>query len=210
MPCLKHVEVPEPGIKPTPQQWPEPLQWQCHILNPLSHQGTPWFLFCFVLFTAAPAAYWSSRGRGHQILSASPSYTATCRSLAHWARSWIEPTSSERQCWVLNPLSHNGNFPLIYSYRSLGIWRKITHDYFTAREVSSGETGYRQAGSWDKQYLRMGQSPLWRVSSYYPLGPCRLELATNSELFEAKLGSYLENNVNADFIVSSFHMSWLQ
>ena len=24
-----------------PHQWPEPLQWKCWILNPLSHQGTP-------------------------------------------------------------------------------------------------------------------------------------------------------------------------
>ena len=26
-PCPQHVEVPQPGIKPTPQQQPEPLQW---------------------------------------------------------------------------------------------------------------------------------------------------------------------------------------
>ena len=41
-----HVEVPEPGIKPAPQQW------QCQIiLNPLSHQGTPiFFLFMEVFF----------------------------------------------------------------------------------------------------------------------------------------------------------------
>ena len=32
---------PEPGIKPRPQQQPEPQQWQHHLLNPLSHQGTP-------------------------------------------------------------------------------------------------------------------------------------------------------------------------
>ena len=29
----KHVEFPGPGIEPTPQQWPEPLQWQYWILN---------------------------------------------------------------------------------------------------------------------------------------------------------------------------------
>ena len=27
-----HAEVPGPGIKPMPQQWLEPLQWQCQIL----------------------------------------------------------------------------------------------------------------------------------------------------------------------------------
>ena len=30
-------------------------------------------------------------------------------SLTHWARPGIEPESSQRQCHVLNPLSHNGN-----------------------------------------------------------------------------------------------------
>ena len=39
--CPWHVEVPGPGIKPAPELWPEPLQWQCWILNPLSHKGTP-------------------------------------------------------------------------------------------------------------------------------------------------------------------------
>ena len=44
-PCLWHVKVPWPGVKPVPQQWPEPLPWQCQILNLVSHQGTPrmWF-----------------------------------------------------------------------------------------------------------------------------------------------------------------------
>ena len=30
-----------PGTELVPQQWPKPRQWQCQILNPLSHQGTP-------------------------------------------------------------------------------------------------------------------------------------------------------------------------
>ena len=38
---LWHVEVPEPGIEPVPQQRPEPLQQQCWILNPLHHKGNP-------------------------------------------------------------------------------------------------------------------------------------------------------------------------
>ena len=28
------------GLKPMPQQWPKPLQWQRQILNPLHHEGT--------------------------------------------------------------------------------------------------------------------------------------------------------------------------
>ena len=37
-----YMEVPGSGIKPIPQWQPEPQQWQCRILNPLSHWGTPW------------------------------------------------------------------------------------------------------------------------------------------------------------------------
>ena len=40
---LWHLEVPGPGIKPVPQQEPGPQQWQCQILNILSHQRTPNF-----------------------------------------------------------------------------------------------------------------------------------------------------------------------
>ena len=40
-PLLWRAEVPRPGIKPTPQQQLELLQWQCQILNPLCHKGTP-------------------------------------------------------------------------------------------------------------------------------------------------------------------------
>ena len=37
-PCLCHVEVPRPAMEPEPQQG------QHQILNPLSHQGTPWLV----------------------------------------------------------------------------------------------------------------------------------------------------------------------
>ena len=37
-----------------------------------------------------------------------PAYGNT-RSLTHWARPEIKPTSSFRLCQVLNPLNHNGN-----------------------------------------------------------------------------------------------------
>ena len=39
-PCM--CQFPGQGIKPMPQQWPKPLQWQCQmILNPLCHKRTP-------------------------------------------------------------------------------------------------------------------------------------------------------------------------
>ena len=37
----QHVEIPGPRIKSVPQQWSEPLQWQCQVLNLLCHKGTP-------------------------------------------------------------------------------------------------------------------------------------------------------------------------
>ena len=44
-PCSQHVQVPGPGIKPVPQQWPEPQQSQHLILNLLCHKGTHSFPF---------------------------------------------------------------------------------------------------------------------------------------------------------------------
>ena len=41
--CLQHVEVSKPGNQNMPQQQPRPLQWQCWILNPLHHKGSPDF-----------------------------------------------------------------------------------------------------------------------------------------------------------------------
>ena len=42
----QQAEVLGPGIKPLPQQWPKPQQWQCQILNLMSYQRTlgraPW------------------------------------------------------------------------------------------------------------------------------------------------------------------------
>ena len=46
-PYLQHVEVPELGSEPTPQQWPKPLQWQCWILNLLHQQRIPCLSFWF-------------------------------------------------------------------------------------------------------------------------------------------------------------------
>ena len=37
-------------------------------------------------------------------------------SLTHWARPGVEPTFSWTLCWVLNPLSHNGDLSFDYSH----------------------------------------------------------------------------------------------
>ena len=38
---LWHVDAPRPGIKPAPEQQPEPMQWQHQILYPLCRKRTP-------------------------------------------------------------------------------------------------------------------------------------------------------------------------
>ena len=83
--------------------------------------------FFFFFFTATPAAYGSSQARvwigaaaarlqqshsQHQIQATSATYMAACdnaRSLTHYERPGIEPTSLQRQRPVLNPMSHNRN-----------------------------------------------------------------------------------------------------
>ena len=73
-PHSRQLNIPWPGVKPTPQQWPDSQQWQPKILNPLSHQGTPifnyfffflfFFFFFFLLFRAASVAHGRSQARG--------------------------------------------------------------------------------------------------------------------------------------------------
>ena len=88
------------------------------VLNPLSQQGMP-----ASLSMATSVAYGSclSRDRIGAATAAAayaalePScictYAAACSSagsLTHWMRPGIKPASSQRECWVLNMLSHNG------------------------------------------------------------------------------------------------------
>ena len=54
----------------------------------------------------------TSQSRQNRIQATSVTYIAAygnAGSLTHWTRPGIEPTSSQRQHWVLNLLSHNGN-----------------------------------------------------------------------------------------------------
>ena len=85
------------------------------------------FIFIF-LPMAEPAAYESSQARvwiwaaattyATATATLNPSISVTYNAaysnagfLTQWARPRIDPASSQRQPWVLNPLSHNGNSP---------------------------------------------------------------------------------------------------
>ena len=113
-----HEKVLGPSFKPMPQLWPEPLQWQCQILNPLSHMGTSLEICLFFIFRVSPSALevpglglnWSCSRRpmpGPQPLgigAMSVTYTTVhgnTRSLTHWARPGIEPPTS----WFLDSLT---------------------------------------------------------------------------------------------------------
>ena len=54
-PHMWHSEVPMSGIKPEPQQWPKPLQWQHRqILNLLCHRRTPDWTYGRLFHKKAP------------------------------------------------------------------------------------------------------------------------------------------------------------
>ena len=91
------------------------------------------YFYSFFLFTAALVAYGSSRlGAELQLQlqvyatatlnpNSSVTYAAGCsntESLTHWARPRIKHESSPTLCWVLNPLSHDGNSMLYLFYLS--------------------------------------------------------------------------------------------
>ena len=64
-----------------------------------------------------------------QIWALSATNATACgnsESLTHWARPWVESTPSRTWCWVLNPLSHNGNYScdiFLISFSSMPLWR---------------------------------------------------------------------------------------
>ena len=111
------------------------------LSGPRKRVNFSWLFFLFSpLFMATPAAYENSQPRGG--IRASPgTYTAAaatpnpshicnlhhslwpCRILKPLSEARdprIEPTSSQRQCPVPSPLSHNGNSPLTFLNEQYG------------------------------------------------------------------------------------------
>ena len=63
----------------------------------------------FFLFIVTPMEVPRLGANSELQLQAYATACGNARSFTHWARPGIEPTSSERQCWGLNPLSCNRN-----------------------------------------------------------------------------------------------------
>ena len=100
----------------------------CRIYIPLSRkEKTKKTTLTFFLFRETPPVYGRSEPRGwiqaaaaslhhrqtqqSRIWAASATYTAAlgnARSLTHWARPGMEPTSSWTLCWVLSPWATTG------------------------------------------------------------------------------------------------------
>ena len=114
--CLRHVEVPGPGIEPMPPQpCLELWQWQGWILNLLHHKIIPaFFSRPHLCHMEVPGLVVKSelqpQPQQHWIQAPSVTYAAACGntgSFTHWARPGIKPTSSWTLCLVLNPLNYN-------------------------------------------------------------------------------------------------------
>ena len=124
--CICHG-VAKKGKKEKRKKMAELPSFSCGII--LTH--TTSFFFFLLLFMAAPAAHGSSQPRdkvraaavAYTTATATPDLSLICdlshilgntRSLTHWARPEIEPTSSQILYQVLDPRSHGGNSPHPY------------------------------------------------------------------------------------------------
>ena len=86
----------EPGIEPGPQQGHKPQQWQCWILNLLSHQGTP---------GTSHFACWRSQGLTFtfQVLGPGREEEGPCE-----GQSACPGVFLQNPVWVLQPLPRPG------------------------------------------------------------------------------------------------------
>ena len=110
-PCPQH----RPGMKPVPQQWHRSQWWQCQILNPQSHQGTPpvsnsWN--SLTLYTVPSCSTISSQ-LGYSSSRALPNHLD---SLSHLSLSSLD----------IQPHTHQATALAIYVYVSLSSMARWT------------------------------------------------------------------------------------
>ena len=113
-------------------------------IEAISQANSGFVLFCFSFYgcTSVFGSSWARSRTGavaaacaqpwqHQSWAVSSTYAAAggnARSLTHQARPGIEPTSSQWQRWVLNPLSHSKNSPIQFFKKNLDyLWISVNH-----------------------------------------------------------------------------------
>ena len=112
-----------------------------------------------------------------RIRATSINYPAACgitRSLTHWVRPGMEPTSSWTQCWVLNLLRHKRNSQINFSCRKITPRWLFTQDLQTWKRKmwSSGWQAQSVAGLASSLSLALSFPPfsgLW--SNSWSLNP---------------------------------------
>ena len=90
--------------------------------------GRKYFLF-FSFLQPHPCSIWKFPDRGGIRAVAVTYNTAwdSTRFLTHWARPGVEPASSQRQHWALNPLRHNMNSKNVFILNDTcwTIWHQV-------------------------------------------------------------------------------------
>ena len=87
---------------------------------------------------------------------------ATCsndRSLTHWSRPGIKPSSSWTLCWVLTPRSHDENFKIKVSMSCFNLQRKSKEGEINGKTIDIERRG--KGDKIVKMYLKF--SALWQL-----------------------------------------------
>ena len=151
---MRHAEVLGPGINPMLQQQLKPLQWQCRILNLLSHKRTPEITFLYEQNKDTNTLCFT-RQRTHSLCASWPGWQSLgflCpfpfgapQVRANWAGLRSLPTVSmpghAREQILL--LSHQDNVQFVHL--CLSPWNLIFFFFFTATPVAYGSS---QARGW--------------------------------------------------------------
>ena len=119
------------------------------------------------LFMATPMAYGSSWARGQMGAAAAGLHHShgNTRFLTPCVRPGIEPASSRTLCWVLNPLSHNGNSLmhfLISAFQKTMIQNMLGCCNFLPSDRCRG-LSHPHADSWGQQHI-LGMGLILRTS----------------------------------------------
>ena len=136
-----HAEIPGPGVESMPQWRPEQLQWQCQILNPLSHTVIPGLSFLtlsiYSLFLWTHMD-WLSPSFGHCSRHRGSGTKTQLRSLVSWSlfSRCGEETICEKNKLSAAKTAWNVKFygdkteKCILTLNHLNSWKKLNSNIF--------------------------------------------------------------------------------